>query len=95
MLQLTRQMFRLESTVARLKFKGIDGDFCKRWSMLFNSIVHANLTNFRIFFNFFFEKKTGLHGCRQLVLQNVWLIPFYERNPYLILIIYIIKQEYF
>jgi hypothetical protein len=79
-------MFRLESTVARLKFKGIDGDFCKRWSMLFNSIVHANLTNFRIFLILVIDKKTGLHGCRQFVLQNVRLSPFYERNPYPIFI---------
>src|SRR5258708_9139882 len=37
--QLTREVFRLGSTVARLKLKGIDGDPHKRWSMWFNSTV--------------------------------------------------------
>ena len=35
--QLTREVDRLGSTVARLKLKGIDGDPHKRWSMWFNS----------------------------------------------------------
>ncbi len=35
--QLTRLVFRLGSTVARLKLKGIDGGPHKRWSMWFNS----------------------------------------------------------
>ena len=33
-------MYRLGSTVARLKLKGIDGDPHKRWSMWFNSKIH-------------------------------------------------------
>ena len=32
-------MYRLGSTVARLKLKGIDGDPHKRWSMWFNSTI--------------------------------------------------------
>ncbi len=35
--KLTRLAFRLGSTVARLKLKGIDGGPHKRWSMWFNS----------------------------------------------------------
>src|SRR3989442_14397110 len=35
--QLTREVDRLGSTVARLKLKGIDGGPHKRWSMWFNS----------------------------------------------------------
>src|SRR4030042_3022854 len=35
--QLTREVARLGSTVARLKLKGIDGGPHKRWSMWFNS----------------------------------------------------------
>src|SRR5574342_1364753 len=35
--QLTREVPRLGSTVARLKLKGIDGGPHKRWSMWFNS----------------------------------------------------------
>ena len=35
--ELTRYAFRLGSTVARLKLKGIDGGPHKRWSMWFNS----------------------------------------------------------
>ncbi len=36
--QLTREVDRLGSTVARLKLKGIDGDPHKRWIMWINSI---------------------------------------------------------
>ncbi len=32
-------MFRLGSTAARLKLKGIDGDPHKRWGMWFNSMI--------------------------------------------------------
>ena len=35
--QLTREVDRLGSTVARLKLKGIDGDPHKRWIMWINS----------------------------------------------------------
>ncbi len=35
--QLTHQVPRLGSTVARLKLKGIDGDPHKQWSMWLNS----------------------------------------------------------
>ena len=36
--QLTREVIRLGSTVARLKLKGIDGDPHKRWMMWINSM---------------------------------------------------------
>ena len=36
--QLTREVGRLGSTVARLKLKGIDGDPHKRWIMWINSM---------------------------------------------------------
>ena len=36
--QLTREVDRLGSTVARLKLKGIDGDPHKRWIMWINSM---------------------------------------------------------
>src|SRR6201991_2798112 len=39
--QLTLKAFRLGSTVARLKLKGIDGGPHKRWSMWFNSTQRA------------------------------------------------------
>src|SRR5438552_16047817 len=39
--QLTREVDRLGSTVARLKLKGIDGGSHKRWSMWFNSKQRA------------------------------------------------------
>ncbi len=38
-MQLTHKAFRLGSTVARLKLKGIDGDPHKWWSMWFNSNI--------------------------------------------------------
>ncbi len=42
--ELTRQVHRLGSTIARLKLKGIDGGPHKRWSMWLNSIHAKNLT---------------------------------------------------
>jgi len=36
--QLTRQIFRLWTNVARLKLKGIDGDSSKQWGMWDNWI---------------------------------------------------------
>ncbi len=36
--QLTREVDRLGSTVARLKLEGIDGDPHKRWMMWINSM---------------------------------------------------------
>ncbi len=36
--QLTREVDRLGTTVARLKLKGIDGDPHKRWMMWINSM---------------------------------------------------------
>ena len=36
--QLTREVDRLGSTVARLKLKGIDGDPHERWMMWINSM---------------------------------------------------------
>jgi hypothetical protein len=39
--QLTRKILRLESTIARLKFKEIDGNLNQWWCMWFNSTKHA------------------------------------------------------
>jgi hypothetical protein len=38
-LQLTREICRLGSTIARLKLKGIDGNFYKQWSVWFNLMI--------------------------------------------------------
>ena len=38
--QLTREVSRLGSMLARVKLKGIDGSPHKRWSMWFNSMQH-------------------------------------------------------
>ena len=74
--QLTREVDRLGSTVARLKLKGIDGDPHKRWSMWFNSTQRAEpypaLTSLEPGGNVGVPphggaKRQVLHGCRQLV----------------------------
>ena len=39
MVKLTREVFRLGITLAKVKLKGIDGDPHKRWSMWFNSMI--------------------------------------------------------
>ena len=41
--QLTREVDRLGSTVARLKLKEIDGGLHKRWSMWLNSMQREEL----------------------------------------------------
>ena len=73
--QLTREVDRLGSTVARLKLKGIDGDPHKRWSMWFNSMQREEpyllLTSREHSRDGLVPSGTlrqVLHGCRQLVL---------------------------
>ncbi len=72
--QLTREVDRLGSTVARLKLKGIDGDPHKRWSMWFNSkqreepyqvLTSPWRTRNGVFTSV--QWRQVVHGCRQLV----------------------------
>ena len=72
--QLTREVDRLGSTVARLKLKGIDGGPHKRWSMWFNSMQREEpylaLTYRELSRDGLVPSGTliqVLHGCRQLV----------------------------
>ena len=72
--QLTREVDRLGSTVARLKLKGIDGDPHKRWMMWINSMQREKpyllLTCMEGFRDEIVPSGTitqVLHGCRQLV----------------------------
>ena len=67
-------MYRLGSTAARLKLKGIDGDPHKRWSMWFNSMQREEpylaLTSAELGRNVRVPSgiaRQVLHGCRQLV----------------------------
>ena len=73
--QLTREVDRLGSTVARLKLKGIDGDPHKRWMMWINSMQREEpylvLTSTELSRDGLVPSGTVrqvLHGCRQLVL---------------------------
>ena len=72
--QLTREVDRLGSTVARLKLKGIDGDPHKRWMMWINSMQREEpylvLTCTEGRRDMLVPSGTVtqvLHGCRQLV----------------------------
>ena len=72
--QLTREVDRLGSTVARLKLKGIDGGPHKRWMMWINSMQREKpylvLTCTESFRDRGVPSGTVtqvLHGCRQLV----------------------------
>src|SRR5438874_2700526 len=63
---LTFLVFRLGSTLARLKLKGIDGDPHKRWSMWFNSMQreepHLSLGSLR-----HSQISSGFLGCQDQV----------------------------
>ena len=50
MIQLTLQIFRLKSTTARLKLKGIDGGSYQWWNMWFNSKQRAEPYQLLTFF---------------------------------------------
>ncbi len=73
--QLTREVDRLGSTVARLKLKGIDGDPHKRWMMWINSMQREKTLPTLDMSGI--PERLGsarkrirtqvLHGCRQLV----------------------------
>ena len=72
--QLTREVDRLGSTVARLKLKGIDGDPHKRWMMWINSMQREKpylpltcLEDRRDVIVPSGTRTQVLHGCRQLV----------------------------
>ena len=73
--QLTREVDRLGSTVARLKLKEIDGGPHKRWSMWLNSMQREEpylaLTCISKLVKASESRKGQfaqvLHGCRQLV----------------------------
>ncbi len=72
--QLTREVDRLGSTVARLKLKGIDGGPHKRWIMWINSMqrekpylpltCRESRRDARVPSG---TRTQVLHGCRQLV----------------------------
>src|SRR5258705_8663613 len=88
--KLTREVDRLGSTAARLKLKGIDGDPHKRWSMWFNSMQREKpylpLTSLEPCLAAGGPKRNRrqvLHGCRQLLLWEVWLNPPTSANPFL------------
>ena len=67
--------FCLGSTIAKLKLKGIDGSLHKQWSMWFKSTLRAKPYQF-------LNQWQVLHGCRQSVFWNVWLIPTNGQNFY-------------
>src|SRR3569833_4756956 len=75
---LTFLVFRLGSTAARVKLKGIDGDPHKRWSMWFNSMQREEpylvLTSWEPCRDAGVPQgaqRQVLHGCRQLVSRDV------------------------
>ena len=71
--QLTREVDRLGSTVARLKLKGIDGDPHKRRSVWLNSMqreepyLGLTCTVKRVKARVLRRRTQVVHGCRQLV----------------------------
>src|ERR1700754_4036857 len=89
--QLTLKAFRLGSTVARLKLKGIDGGPHKRWSMWFNSKQRAEpyqpLTWDVWTSEMRFFSSAGVHtGAAWLSSARVvrcWVKSRNERNPHL------------
>src|SRR3990167_10926956 len=60
--QLTREVDRLGSTVARLKLKGIDGDPQKRWIMRFNSMQREK-PHLGLKYSCKLLKRSRLRGC--------------------------------
>lgn len=89
--KLTREAFRLGSTAARLKLKGIDGGPHKRWSMWFNSTQREEPYQLLTWEVWVSEMKSfssaGFHtGAAWLSSARVvrcWVKSRNERNPYL------------
>ena len=82
-LKLTRETFRLRSTVARLELKRIGGDPYKWWNMWFNAIIRAKPYQFLTIFLKNVWKIQVLHGCRQLVFWDVGLISLTSETPWI------------
>src|SRR5258706_6479306 len=85
---LTFLVFRLGSTVARLKLKGIDGGPHKRWSMWFNSTQreepYLGSNGLRRFWKQEFPARDLSRGAAWLSSARVvrcWVKSRNERNP--------------
>ena len=72
--QLTREVGRLGSTVARLKLKGIDGDPHKRWMMWINSMQrekpYLRLTCLKVSRDGFVLERESEHRCCMAVVSS-------------------------
>ena len=72
--QLTREVDRLGSTVARLKLKGIDGDPHKRWMMWINSMQREKpylpLTCQEVWRNLDVPEREPEHRCCMAVVSS-------------------------
>ena len=87
--QLTREVDRLGSTVARLKLKGIDGGPHKRWSMWFNSKQRAEPYQLLTFGVWAVETlsfssagpRTGAAWLSSARVVRCWVKSRNERNP--------------
>src|SRR5660398_239748 len=87
--QLTREVDRLGSTVARLKLKGIDGDPHKRWSMWFNSKIreepYLDLISLESCRDtgvlVYYSQVTGAARLSSARVVRCWVKSRNERNP--------------
>src|SRR6478752_7534802 len=87
--QLTLEAFRLGSTVARLKLKGIDGGPHKRWSMWFNSMqreepylgLNCGGPSWKQGFSFG-SRHRGAAWLSSARVVRCWVKSRNERNPY-------------
>jgi hypothetical protein len=83
-LKLTREAFRLGTTIARLKLKGKGGDLDKRWSMWFNAILRAKSYQFlyplkfvkkiKFYFIFLKKEKNFLRIFLFFALKNILIL---------------------
>jgi len=77
-------MSRLESKHASVKFKDAGENENKRWNVFINMMHRTNLTKAFLFLELIrYINKKILHGYRQFMLKNIWLISLMNETPFL------------
>jgi len=86
--KLTRKILHLESNYSSVKLKDAGESENKWWNVFINMMTRTNLTFASLFYNanynsYYYKNKKILHGYRQFMLKNIWLISLMDETLFL------------